>query len=85
MAPEVVNPETTNVEARASPNVDIPALENPTVVVCPNVLIPVTVKSVKVFGAFTIAASIVAVVVASREAIFCSCLELLITTVPLTV
>ena len=36
----------------------------------PRVVIPVTCKSVKVFGALAIAASIVAVVVASRDAIF---------------
>ena len=45
----------------------------------PNVLIPVTVRSVKVFGALAIAASIVAVVVASRVTIFCSSLAELMT------
>ena len=38
---------------------------NPPAVACPNVVIPVTVKSVNVLGAFEIADSIVAVVVAS--------------------
>jgi len=46
------------------------------------VVIPVIFKSVNVLGAFVTAASIVAVVVASREAMFCSCLALLITDVP---
>ena len=45
--------------------------------------IPVTTISCEVFGALAIAASIVAVVVASSEAMFWSCLELLITVVPL--
>ena len=39
-------------------------------VVNPRVVIPVTLRSSKVFGPAAIAASIVAVVVASREAIF---------------
>ena len=49
--------------------------------VTPNVLIPVTLKSVKVLGAFATALSIVAVVVASNEAMFCSCLAELMTLV----
>ena len=44
-----------------------------------NVENPVTVRSVKVLGAAAIADSIVAVVVASSEAIFLSCLAELIT------
>ena len=47
--------------------------------VTPRVDTPVTTKSVKVFGAFVIAASIVAVVVVSREAMFWSCLAALMT------
>ena len=40
-----------------------------------------TCKSVNTLGVFEIALSIVAVVVASREAIFCSCLPELMTCV----
>jgi len=38
----VENPETSNVEAVALPNVLTPALDNPVVLVCPRVVIPVT-------------------------------------------
>ena len=55
--PKVEMPEVTSMPF---PNVAIPM----------NVETPDTVKSSKVFGAFEIAASIVAVVVASSEAIF---------------
>jgi len=40
----VENPEITAVDAVALPKVETPALDNPMVVVCPNVLIPVTLK-----------------------------------------
>ncbi len=62
-ADTVVIPDTTRLDA----------------VALPKVLIPVIFKSVKVLGAFATALSIVAVVVASNEAMFCSCLALLIT------
>jgi hypothetical protein len=48
-----------------------------------SVVIPVTFKSVKVLGAFAIAVSIVAVVVASSEAMFFNCLAALMTSVVL--
>jgi hypothetical protein len=43
--------------------------------------IPVTLKSANVFGAFVIADSIVEVVVASRDVMFFSCLDALMTSV----
>jgi len=47
-APEnVENPETTNVEAVAFPKVETPALDNPVILVCPNVAIPATFNRVK--------------------------------------
>ena len=46
-----------------------------------NVAIPMMFRSVKVLGAFAIAVSIVEVVVASRDVMFFSCLDALITSV----
>jgi hypothetical protein len=46
-----------------------------------SVVIPVTFKSANVFGAFVIADSIVEVVVASRDVMFFSCLDALMTSV----
>jgi len=75
----VVMPAMNKSLIVVSPNVLIPGAFRPVVIparirflalTAPRVENPVTVKSVKVFGALTIAASIVAVVVASREAIF---------------
>lgn len=43
----VETPETDNVVAVEFPKVDKPALENPVVLVCPKVLIPVTLKRPK--------------------------------------
>jgi len=48
-----------------------------------SVVIPVTFRSVNVLGAFAIAVSIVAVVVASSEAMFLNCLAELMTSVVL--
>ena len=48
-----------------------------------SVVIPVTFRSVNVLGAFAIAVSIVAVVVASSEAMFFNCLAALMTSVVL--
>jgi hypothetical protein len=45
------------------------------------VAIPIMFKSLKLFGAFVIAVSIVAVVMESNDVIFCNCLEELITCV----
>jgi len=90
MLPSVENPVTFNVVCWTNPRVLIPGTFRPVTIpasatlpalTAARVENPVTLKSVKVFGALTIAASIVAVVVASREAMFCSCLPELMTCV----
>ena len=56
-------------------NVDIPAsttIPEAKVAIPIKVEIPLTLRSVKVFGAFEIAVSIVDVVTASKETIFCN-------------
>ena len=88
-ADTVLTPDTTRLVAVAIPKVLIPETFNCCAVklvalVTPKVLIPVIFKSVKVLGALAIADSIVAVVVASNEAMFWSCLAELMTCVALT-
>jgi hypothetical protein len=85
ICPIVATPETLTSVAVTKPTVVIPVTFTSDNVLCAStfkvwsVLIPVTFRSLNVFGAATIAASIVAVVTASREAIFFNCLAPLIT------
>ena len=66
-------------ESPAPTKTTLSGAKSSTLTVLLKVAMPVTSMSVKVFGAFAIALSIVAVVVESSEAMFSSCLASLMT------